>query len=571
MRFVTLLVSALFFTSSAFAQRIEVTIPTKAHLTGHLILVISKKMGKDAPEPRMQMDEIYTSAQAFGVDVKDLASGMPIIIGDKTIGYPRRSLADLDPGDYMVQGVFNVYEQFHLASGKTLWLPPDKGEGQHWNRKPGNPYSTPVRLHIDPHSHTTLKLSLDKVIPPIAGTDSDPTVIAAKQPGAKWLRYIHFRSEKLSHFWGRDMYLGAWVLLPDGFDQHPNAHYPLIVYQDHFHPGFAAPVPFVTNPPSGPHPGAREIAGYRFFQDWTSGRLPHVLLLYVQSPNPYYDDSYNVDSANVGPYGSAINEELIPAIERQFRGIGQGWARATYGGSTGGWESLATQIFYPDMYNGTYTACPDPIDFHAYENIDLYNDTNAFVRKGDFGEMPIAADRKPDGTITGLVGDEYRYEYVLGTHSRSSEQWAIWQAVFSPVGEDGYPKDVIDPLTGTIDKSTVTYWREHYDLTSILQRDWATLGPKLEGKLHLTVGDGDTYFLNNAVHLLQESLENTRNPHSDATFQYGPRMPHCYTGGPSEYTMLQNRDTWAQRVIPQMVNHMLKTAPPGADIKSWRY
>lgn len=571
MRSVLLLASTLLFSASAFSQRIEVTIPTSARLTGHLILVISKENGKGAPEPRMQLDERYTSAQAFGVDVEDLPPGQPIVVDDKTIGFPRRSLADLDPGDYTVQGVFNVYEQFHLASGKTLWLPPDKGEGQHWNRKPGNPYSAPVRLHIYPRSRKTLKLTLDKVIPPIDGTDDDPAVIAAKQPDAKWLRYIRFRSEKLSRFWGRDMYLGAWVLLPEAFDQHPNAHYPLIVYQDHFRPGFAAPVPFVTSPPSDPHPSAHEVAGYRFFQDWTSGRLPRVLLLYVQSPNPYFDDSYDVDSANVGPYGSAINEELIPSIERQFRGIGQGWARATYGGSTGGWESLATQIFYPDMYNGTYTACPDPIDFHAYENIDLYHDSNAFTRKGDFGEVPVASDRKPDGTITGVVGDSYRYEYVLGTHSRSSEQWAIWQAVFSPVGPDGYPRDVIDPLTGAIDQTTVAYWREHYDLTAILERNWATLGPKLEGKLHLTVGDGDTYYLNNAVHLLEQFLDSTRNPHSDATFQYGPRMPHCYTGGPSEYTMLQNRDTWAQRVIPQMVEHMLKTAPPGADVKSWRY
>jgi hypothetical protein len=223
------------------------------------------------------------------------------------------------------------------------------------------------------------------------------------------------------------------------------------------------------------------------------------------------------------------------------------------------------------MYNGTYTACPDPVDFHAYQNVDLYNDTNAFVRRGDFGEMPIAADRKPDGSIIGTTGDEYRYEYVLGTHTRSTEQWAIWQAVFSPVGPDGYPKDVIDPLTGAIDKPTVAFWHDHYDLTAIMQRDWSTLGPKLEGKLHLAVGDGDTYFLNNAVHLLQSTLDDTRNPHSDATFQYGPRMPHCYTGGPTEYTMQENKVTWAQRVLPLMVEHMLKTAPPGADTKSWRY
>ncbi|MGD0912760.1 MAG: alpha/beta hydrolase-fold protein [Terracidiphilus sp.] len=550
------------------AQRIEVTVPATAPLNGHLILVVSKEA---SPEPRNQMEETYTSAQAFGVDADDLAPGQPLVVDAKTFGYPRRSLADLDAGDYFVQGVFSVYEQFHLASGKTVWLPPDRGEGQHWNSKPGNPFNKPVKIHFDPKSANTIKLALDQVIPPIEGTDRDPMVIAAKSPAAKWLKYMRFKSDALSKFWGRDVYLGAWILLPDGFDDHPNAKFPVVVYQDHFHPGFRDLALTEIPPDPKSRDYGREKASYQFFQDWTSGRLPRVILIYVQNANPYYDDSYDVDSANVGPYGTAINHELIPAIEKKYRGIGEGWARATYGGSTGGWEAIATQVFYPDFYNGAYIACPDPVDFHAYQNIDLYNDTNAFVRKGDFGEIPIAADRKPDGTIIALSGAEYAYEYVLGTHGRSTEQWDIWQAVFSPAGDDGYPAQVIDPITGVIDKQVVAYWHDHYDLTAILKRDWPTLGPKLEGKLHFTVGDGDTYFLNNAVHLLQDQLDASRNPHSDATFQYGPRMPHCYTGGPSEYTMRENGADWTQRVLPLMVTHMLATAPAGADVKSWRY
>ncbi len=558
----------VFSSCTVHAQRVEITVPASHPLNGHLIVVFAKD-GKS--EPRMQVEETYESAQAFGVDVENAASATPIVVDAKTFGYPRRSLADLDAGDYFVQAVFNVYEQFLLASGKTVWLPPDKGEGQHWNLKPGNPFNKPVKIHFDPKSSAPIQLNLDQVIPPIEGTDRDPSVIAQKEPAAKWLKFIRFRSEKLSRFWGRDTFLGAWILLPDGFDDHANAHYPLIVYQDHFHAGIG-PLPFITAQPDPKSPGyRRDLNGFRFFQDWASGRLPRVILIYVQNANPYYDDSYDVDSANVGPYGSAINEELIPAIEKQYRGIGQGWARATFGGSTGGWEAAATQIFYPDTYNGAYIACPDPVDFHGYQNIDLYNDTNAFVRKGDFGQVPIAADRKPDGSVIALTGDEFAFELVLGTHGRSTEQWNIWQAVFSPAGPDGYPAQIIDPFTGAIDKSILTYWHDHYDLAAILKRDWPTLGPKLEGKLHFAVGDGDTYFLNNAVHLLQKQLDETRNPHSDATFQYGPGMPHCYTGGPAEYTMQQNGANWPQRVIPLMVDHMLATAPGGADVKSWRY
>jgi hypothetical protein len=560
--------AALLFTTflSLSAQKIEVTLPSKT-LHGHLIVVFAKS---DKSEPRMQMDEQYQSAQGFGVDVgiDGVPSGSSVTIDAKTFGYPLRSLADIPAGDYSVQGVLNVYEEFHLASGKNVWLPPDKGEGQKWNRKPGNPYSKPVKVHFDPKSTAPLRITLDSTLPEIKGTPMDPEVIAAKQPESKWLKYMRFRSEKLSKFWGRDMYLGAWVLLPDGFEEHPQAKYPLVVWQDHFSAGMK---PAFTATAPTPGANARAASGYRFFQDWTTGRLPRVVMLFVQNQNPYYDDSYVVDSANVGPYGSAINEELIPAIESKYRGIGAGWARATAGGSTGGWEAIATQVFYPDSYNGAYGACPDPVDFHAYENINLYDDTNAFVRKGPFGSVPIPADRKPDGSILANTGDEFAYEYVLGTKGRSTEQWNIWQAVYSPQGADGYPAPVIDPLSGQIDKNIVKYWQEHYDLTAILKRDWPTLGPKLEGKLHFAVGDGDTYFLNNAVHLLQNQLDTTRNPHSDATFQYGPGMPHCYVGGPVEHTMQQNSANWPQRLLPMMTDHMIKTAPAGADVKSWVY
>ncbi|SEB74905.1 alpha/beta hydrolase-fold protein [Terriglobus roseus] len=560
-------IALLLTSTAALAQRtVEVTLPSKT-LHGHLIVIFSKD---DKSEPRMQMDEQYQSAQGFGVDVglDGAASAATVNIDAKTFGYPLRSLPEIPAGDYFVQGVFNVYEEFHLGNGKTVWLPPDKGEGQHWNRKPGNPYNKPVKVHFDPKSSAPIKLTLDAFLPEMKGTPQDPEVIAANPATSRWLKYMRFKSEKLSRFWGRDTYLGAWVLLPDGFDEHPNAKYPLVVWQDHFSYGMKPT--FTAAPPTG-DAVPRLVSGYRFFQDWTTGRLPRVIMLYVQNQNPYYDDSYVVDSANVGPYGSAVNEELIPAVEAQFRGIGAGWARATAGGSTGGWEALATQIFYPDNYNGAYGACPDPVDFHAYQNIDLYNDTNAFVRHGDFGSVPIAADRKPDGSILANTGDEFAFEQVLGTHGRSTEQWMIWQAVFSPQGADGYPAPVLDPITGVIDKKVVQYWQDHYDLAAILQRDWPTLGPKLEGKLHVAVGDGDTYFLNNAVHLLQTQLDSTRNPHSDATFQYGPGMPHCYVGGPSEYTMQQNSANWAQRLLPMMTEHMIKTAPAGADVKSWVY
>ncbi len=557
----------LFFTQPLFAQSITVSMPAgKTALTGHLLVVFSRH-SDEGSEPRDQVEEQYDSAQAFGIDVDALPPGGTITIDNRTAGYPLRHLAEVPAGTYFVQAVFNVYEPFHLASGKTVLLPPDRGEGQHWNRKPGNPYSVPIRLDWTPGSTATLKL--DRVIQPVATADE----LLAKDPGARpFLRTIHMRSPKLSAFWGRDMFLDAWVLLPPGFDQHSGAHYPTVVYQEHFFPGFE--LPFRSAPPTPEMKGrARRGAeeGYQFFEDWTSGRMPHMLVVSIANANPYYDDSYVVDSANVGPYGAAVTEELVPELERQFRGIGQGWARATFGGSTGGWEALASQIFYPDFYNGTWAACPDPVDFHDYQNVNLYEDANAFTRHADFGFVPIAADRKADGSILALTADEVQFEYVLGTHGRSGEQWNIWQAAFSPQGPDGLPVPIWNDRTGAIDKQVVGYWHDHWDLTAVLQRDWATLGPKLEGKLHVQAGEGDTYFLNNAVHRMQHMLDATRNPHSDASFQYGAGAPHCYTGGPDAYTMAENSRTWPQRVLPQMAAHFKATAPQGADVTSWVY
>src|SRR6202034_72974 len=251
---------------------------------------------------------------------------------------------------------------------------------------------------------------------------------------------------------------------------------------------------------------------YNQYRQWISPGFPRILVIQIQHANPFYDDSYAVNSANLGPYGDAIETELMSAVEKQFRGIAQGWARFLYGGSTGGWDSLAVQMFYPDHYNGAFVACPDPVDFHAYMTTDLYEQPNMFYLQGANKQVEQPAMRDYLGHTLISVRDNVAYEAALGDHGRSGEQFDIWQAVYGPVGADGYPQSIFDKETGVIDHKTVAYWHDHYDLNAILQRDWNTLGPKLEGKLHIAVGDADTYFLNNAVHLLQKSLDNTRIP-----------------------------------------------------------
>jgi hypothetical protein len=443
----------------------------------------------------------------------------------------------------------------------------DRGEGQHWNIAPGNFYSRPANITIGPDGGRTL-IVLDQEIPPIT-----------PPADTKYIRHIKIRSEVLSKFWGCPMYIGADVLVPEGFDEHPQTHYPLVVFHDHFVPDFDDFRPEPPDPNLKPDYSERfHISGYnriqqeeahKFYQQWTGNNFPRVLIVKLAHANPFYDDSYAVNSANVGPYGDAIETELIPAIEKQFRAIGQGWARFTYGGSTGGWEALAVQTFYPDSYNGAFVACPDPVDFRAFTVIDLYNDKNAYYREGAHRRMMQPAMRNYLGQILITAAEANQYELALGTRGRSGEQFDIWQAVYSPVGADGYPKPIFDKETGDIDHTVADYWKEHYDLRYILERDWPTLGPKLRGKIHVYCGSADNYFLNNAVYLLEDFLKTT-NPAYEGEVKYGDRAEHCWNGDPTLPNYL-SRLHYNTMYLPKIVDRIEKTAPPGADLTSWCY
>jgi hypothetical protein len=535
-------------------------------LDGRLLLLLSTD---PSAEPRMQITNIYPRTQmVFGVDVDSLAPGQPVLIGENAFGFPIRNLRDVKPGEYFVQALLHRYETFHRSDGHTVKLPMDRGEGQHWNLAPGNLYSKPQKITIGPDTKT-ISILLDQEIPPVEPPKD-----------TKYIRHLKIRSELLSKFWGRDMYLGAVVLVPEGFDAHPEARYPLMVFEDHFVHDFDG---FRTEPPdpnlkpdyserfriSGYNRILQEEA-YKFYKQWTSPDFPRYLVVKLQHANPYYDDSYAVNSANLGPYGDAIETELIPAVEKQFRAIGQGWARFLYGGSTGGWESLAVQTFYPDRYNGAFVACPDPVDFRAFLHINLYEDKNAFFMQGPHMQIAQPGYRDYLGRAYATVQSMNQYEFAIGTHSRSGDQFDIWEAVYSPVGKDGYPQRIFNKETGEIDHTVAAYWREHYDLRYILERDWATLGPKLRGKLHIYCGSADNYFLNDAVYLLEDFLKSTTNPPYEGEVNYGDRAEHCWNGDPTLPNYL-SRLHYNTQYLPKILDRIRKTAPPGADLKSWRY
>ena len=533
-------------------------------LDGRLLLVLSTD---PSAEPRMQVNDTLSTQMIFGMDVDGMQPGQSVVVDESAFGYPVRSLADVKAGTYYVQAVLHLYETFHRSDGQTLKLPMDRGEGQHWNLAPGNLYSSAQKVSLTGGAH--ISIVLDRKIPPVA-----------EPKDTQYVRHIRIQSELLTKFWGRPFYLGAYILVPEGFDAHPEAHYPLMVFHGHFPDDIEG---FRTEPPDPnlkPDYSERfHLAGYnriqqeeayKFYQQWISPKIPRFLVVEIQHANPWYDDSYAVNSANVGPYGDAIQNELIPYIEKHFRGIGQGWARFLYGGSTGGWEALAVQVFHPDDYNGTFAACPDPVDFRAYTVINLYKDKNAYYRSGPHERIAQPAERDYLGRVMATVPGVNQYELALGDRGRSGEQWDIWQAVFSPAGRDGYPAAIYDKRTGDIDPKVAEYWREHYDLSHILQRDWGKLGPKLTGKIHIYVGSADTFFLNDAVYYIQDVLEGLKNPPYDGEVKYGDRAEHCWNGDPS-LPNAWSRLHYNTMYLPKILERIKDTAPPGADLTSWRY
>ena len=551
-----------------FAVRFPASLE-KGPVDGRLLLLLSTD---PSAEPRFQVRDtsVAKSQQVFGIDVDAWKPGEEAIFDGHVLGFPAESLADVRPGAYRVQALLHRYETFHRADGHVVKLPMDRGEGQQWSRAPGNLLSTSREVAIDPSREEVVRIDLEQAIPKVPPPRD-----------TKYVRHVRIQSERLTKFWGRPMHLGAVVLLSHGFDEHPEARYPLAVFHGHFPRTFDD---FREEPPEASLPceysdrfrldcynRIQQEQAHQLFRDWTAPGFPRFLVVQVQHANPYYDDSYAVNSENLGPYGDAIQYELLPYVEKTFRGLGQGWARFTYGGSTGGWEALAVQVLYPDEYNGCWAACPDPIDFRAYVTTNLYEDANAYYAEGPFGRVARPAHRNWLGHVSATLEQSNRAELVLGTRSRSGGQFDIWEAVFSPVGDDGYPRRIFDKRTGVVDRAVAARWREGYDLGHILGRDWSKgLGRKLEGKVHIYVGDMDNYYLNNAVYLVEDFLKTTSDPPYGGEVDYGDRAEHCWNGDhtrPNAYSRLR----YVQLFAPRMVERIEKTAPPGADLTSWRY
>lgn len=450
--------------------------------TGRLLLVFSSR---PEPEPRFAIGRTgLKGPSVFGRDVRDFGPNRTAILDETAIGVPIERLGQLPPGEYFVQAVF-------------MWNPDIRRPDA-----PGNLYSDVRRVRVDPAQGGVIRLELTRKIPEESPEETE------------YVKFVKIPSRLLSAFHGRPMYLRAGVILPRDYAREPERRYPLRIHIGGYGTRYTNVLRLMAE-------------GSEFRRAWLADDTPRMILLHLDGAGPY-GDPYYVNSANNGPYGDALVQELIPYVERTFRALGRPEARVLDGGSTGGWVALALQIFYPDVFNGAWAYCPDSVDFRAFQLINIYEDENAYVNRYGF-ERPSARDERGDVRFT--MRHECQVENVVGlgdSYTMSGGQWGAWNAVYGPRGADGRPVPLWDPKTGQINRDAVEHWRR-YDLRLVLERNWPTLGPKLRGKLRIWMGEADDYFLNNAVYLLEDFLKRA-DPPAEARIVYGPRRGHCWRG-----------------------------------------
>lgn len=450
-----------------FTIKLDPTVEPKEPVTGRLLVGIGPANGR----PNFTATD-PPLLPILGTDAIGFTSKKSMVIDRTAMTFPENGFDQLPPGEYSVLAVF--------AFQKDIDLP----------LAPGNLTSKLTKVTLDPKADREVVLTLTETVP-----ERMPKETATH-------KFLKIPSKKLSEFYGRPMVYRVGVVLPPKFEQEPNRKYPLIVHIGGF---------------GSRYTGAQFIRpDDRFLQILLDGAGP-------------LGDPYQVDSANHGPYGAALTEEVIPYIEATYRGRGTPQSRFTTGGSTGGWVSLALQLFYPDYFNGCWSQCPDSLDFRSYELINIYQDRNAYVNAGGF-ERP--AKRTIDGDTIYSVRHECRIERVLGLGGRwelSGRDWASWNATYGPRGADGKPVPLWNGETGVIDRSVLDHWKK-YDLRLYLESNWPTIGPKLAGKIHIWVGDADDYFLNNGVHRFKASALKLKNPTFDGTILIEPRKGHTSGG-----------------------------------------
>ncbi len=427
--------------------------------TGRLFVTFTR----NEQRPVMRSINWFNPDQTFALDVKDWKPGTTRTLGSSALAFPK-AMKEVPAGRYFAQAILD-----RDLGGISVFA------------SPGNLYSKAKRVEFDPKKSEVVELTLDQTVGPAAFRETDN------------VKLVDIPSKLLSDFHGKPMRMRAGVVLPASYANEPEKKYP-VVYEV---TGFG-----------GDHNAAHGATG-------RTNLAGTEVIWVVLDANCRLGHHVFADSANNGPVGTALVQELIPYIEKTYRGIGKPSARLVTGHSSGGWSSLWLQVAYSDTFAGCWSTSPDPVDFRDFQRINIYETgTNYFTdAKGGVRELS-RGDRGRTLTFKGFS--------AMDDLTGRGGQLTSFEAVFSPKGSDGQPKKLWDRETGAIDPAVAKEW-EKYDIRLKLEREWKTLGPKLAGKLHVWCGDIDTFYLDGAARLLKKQMADLG---SDAAVQMFPNKTH---------------------------------------------
>ncbi len=432
-------------------------------------------------EPRNQIwPNPYSRTHIFAKNIDQFKPGNSLKLNkvDTWVKTSDWSLNEIPEGTYYVQ---------------LLW---DQDKNESRTNAPGNLYTKKEKVVLDKAKN--IKFILDQKIAPRSLKNHELS------------KLIDLKSDTLSKWWNKPMHVKASVLLPHNYDK--NKTYPIRYNVA----GYGGRYTRIN----------RLISNKTFMDWWDSDESPQIISVFLDGEGPF-GDSYQMDSDNSGPYGYSLIHELIPFVEKSYRGTDSMTTRFVDGCSTGGWVSLGLQLYYPDVFNGVYSYSPDAIDFENYQLVNIYKETNVYTN--EFGYLrPIMRDVNGEPLLS--IKDFIGYENVFGssnTYLNSGGQFSAHTALYSPKGINGLPQPMFDPETGTIDSLVAKSW-EKYDFKKYAEKNWAELGPKLQGKIYIWMGDMDDFYLNTGTRGFDDFISASSEPKSDAVIEFSPMEGHCW-------------------------------------------
>lgn len=426
-------------------------------------------------------------------DVTSFGAGGRVTVDMTQMAFPQ-SFADLAPGDYRLQVVFDPQGDYNYAG-----------------RGPGDLVSKVTTLRFPLASPPSI--SLDRQLPPeSAQFDTAGLPPKAAEQIAASRSHLHDEqiiSKALTHFRGTAGSVAAWVLTPPGYDP-------------------AAPKTYPTVYLAGGFGTTHKLDGQLLSQTWhlmETGVLPPMIWVSLGHGTPRGTTEF-VDSANNGPWGEALVKDVIPALEARYRMDAKPSGRFLTGHSSGGWFALSTIVRYPSLFGGAWATSPDPVDFRDFLGVDLYARGANMYRTADGAPRPLERD---EGKVRMTIEQAAKVETVLG---HDGGQLRSFEWTFSPRAPGGTPAPMFDRRTGAVDPRVASYWRENYDIGHRIETDWPRLKSDLDGKIHIAVGTADSYYLDGSVHRLEEAM---RRVGAKADFTFVPDATHSmaevYAGG----------------------------------------